>query len=151
MSEGGHDVIVVLGAALTADGDLGAALAERVRAGVEAWQRGRAPWLMMTGVHEAHKMKARAMALGVPGEAILVEPTARSTRENALACVALMRQHGLARALVVTQRYHRARAVASFRRAGVAADALGFRGRWGLKQAARELVALIGYKARGWI
>jgi uncharacterized SAM-binding protein YcdF (DUF218 family) len=145
------DVIVVLGAALTPEGELGAALAERVRFGVAAWHEGAAARLMMTGIYEAHKMKARAIELGVDGDAILVEPTARTTRENALRCAALMREHGLATALVVTQRYHRPRAVAAFRRAGIAATALRFSNRLHPKQVAREVVALAFYRLRGWI
>ena len=64
-------------------------------------------------------MKRRAVKLGVPAERVLVETAALTTRENATGCAAIMRAHGLARALVVTQPFHRARAVAAFRRAGV--------------------------------
>jgi uncharacterized SAM-binding protein YcdF (DUF218 family) len=144
------DVIVVLGAALGPDGDLGPALAERVLAGVEAWRQARAPLLMMTGIHEAELMKRRAVKLGVPAERVLVEPTARTTRENALRCAALMRAHGLASALVVTQAYHRPRAVAAFRCAGVAAKAHRFVGRTRWQLRAREIVARAVYRARGW-
>jgi uncharacterized SAM-binding protein YcdF (DUF218 family) len=145
------DVIVVLGAALAPDGSLGPALAERVRAGAAAFSEGAAPLVLMTGVHEAEKMRDRAVALGVPRECILVEPHARTTRENAVFCSELMRQHGLRRAVVVTQAYHRLRAVAAFRRLGVDAHAYRFRGRQRVKQVVRELVALVAYKARGWI
>jgi uncharacterized SAM-binding protein YcdF (DUF218 family) len=145
------DVIVVLGAALGPDGDLGPALAERVLAGVEAWRAGRAPLLLMTGKFEAEKMKRRAVKLGVPGEQVLVEPTSLTTRENALRCAEVMRAHGLGRALVVTQSYHRPRSVAAFRRAGVTAEALAFVGPTRLKWHARELVARLVYRARGWI
>ncbi|MDB4971346.1 MAG: hypothetical protein JWN44_7035 [Myxococcales bacterium] len=145
------DVIVVLGAALGPDGDLGVALAERVGAGVEAWRSGLAPRMMMTGALEAELMKRRAVKLGVPAEQILVEPTALTTRENAVRCAELMRRHGLTRALVVTQGYHRPRAVAAFRRVGVAAEGYRFVGstRWKLR--AREVVARLAYRARGWI
>lgn len=153
MSGGGDtaDVIVVLGAALGPEGDLGAALAERVLAGVEAWRAGRAPWLMMTGIHEAEKMKRRALKLGVPDARVLVEPTARTTRENALRCAELMRAHGLERALVVTQGYHQRRAIAAFRRVGVTACALSFPHRGQLAWWLREAAAWVVYKARGWI
>lgn len=145
------DVIVVLGAALTREGELGPALAERVAAGVAAWRALLAPRLMMTGVHEALKMRARAVALGVPEDCVLVEPTARTTRENALCCAELMRMNGLVEALVVTQAYHRPRAVAAFRRVGVRAQAHRFQSRFTPRQAAREVVALAAYWARGWI
>jgi uncharacterized SAM-binding protein YcdF (DUF218 family) len=146
------DVIVVLGAALTPDGRLGPSLAERVEAGVAAFHRGLGSRLIVTGAVEAGAMRARAVELGVPPTAILVEDAARTTRENAVASVALMRRHGLRRALVVTQRYHLRRSVAAFRRAGVAAEPLildGGREPWRLLL--REYLALVVYAARRWI
>lgn len=146
------DVIVVLGAALGPEGDLGAVLAERVLAGVEAWRAGAAPLLLMTGRHEAELMKRRAVKLGVPPARVLVETAALTTRDNATGCAAIMRAHGMRRAIVVTQTFHRARAVAAFARAGVAAQAWPFRHmptRW--RMSARELVARAVYRARGWI
>ncbi|HEX6838550.1 MAG TPA: YdcF family protein, partial [Polyangia bacterium] len=99
------DVIVVLGAALGPEGDLGAVLAERVLVGVEAWRARAAPMLLMTGRYEAELMKRRAVKLGVPAERVLVETAALTTRQNATGCAAIMRTHGLGRALVVTQRF----------------------------------------------
>jgi uncharacterized SAM-binding protein YcdF (DUF218 family) len=145
------DVIVVLGAALGPEGDLGPALAERVLAGVEAWRAGRAPTLLMTGRYEAEKMKARAIKLGVPAGRVLVETAALTTRQNATGCAAILRAQGLARALVVTQAYHRPRAVAAFRKLGVDADALEFAGSSRVKWQLRELLARAVYRARGWI
>jgi uncharacterized SAM-binding protein YcdF (DUF218 family) len=146
------DVIVVLGAALGPDGTLGPALAERVEMGVIAWKRGYAPWLLMTGEREASAMREVAISSGVPADQILVEHQARTTRENAIYSGALLRERGLRRALVVTQPYHRARAVAAFRRVGVEAEALEF---WSRRQTprqqARELVARAVYRVRGWI
>jgi uncharacterized SAM-binding protein YcdF (DUF218 family) len=146
------DVLVVLGAALAADGGLGPALAERVEAGVRAFKAGVAPRLLMTGALEATAMKRRAMELGVPGEAIVVEHTARTTRENALFSSALLRKEGLGRVLIVTQRYHRRRAVAAFRRVGIDAAPLEFRSRRERpKQLLRELAARLVYRLRGWV
>lgn len=146
-----HDVIVVLGAALGPEGDLGPALAERVLVGVEAWRAGRAPMLLMTGLREAEKMKARAVKLGVPAERVLVENAALTTRGNALGCAPIMRAHGMQRALVVTQSYHRRRAVAAFRKVGIDADGLEFAGPTRWKWHLRELVARVVYRVRGWI
>jgi uncharacterized SAM-binding protein YcdF (DUF218 family) len=146
------DVIVVLGAALGPEGDLGPALAERVLAGVEAWRAGCAPLLLMTGKYEAERMKQRAVKLGVPAERVLVEIEALTTRENATGCAAILRERGLARALVVTQSFHRARAVAAFRRVGVVAEAYPFvdaMTRWQMRL--REVAARAVYRARGWI
>jgi uncharacterized SAM-binding protein YcdF (DUF218 family) len=148
----GADVLVVLGAALTPDGRLGPALAERVEAGVSAWKSGLAPRLLMTGAYEASAMRQRAIELGVPAEAILLEHTALTTRENALFSGEILRQNGLRRALLVTQPYHRRRAVAAFRRTGISAEALKFRSqRDTLKQHGREVVARLVYRLRGWI
>jgi uncharacterized SAM-binding protein YcdF (DUF218 family) len=146
------DVIVVLGAALGPEGDLGAVLAERVLAGVEAWRAGVAPLLLMTGKFEAELMRRRAVKLGVPAERVLVETAALTTRENATGCAAIMRAHGLRRALVVTQAFHRARSVGAFRRAGVEAEGWRFPHmptRRGMQ--VREVVARLAYRARGWI
>lgn len=146
------DVLVVLGAALAPDGTLGPALAERVEEGAAAFRRGLAPAMIVTGALEAEAMRARAVALGVPKAAILLEPTARTTRENALASSALMRAHGFSRALIVTQPFHVRRSVAAFRRVGVEADPLPFRSAvTTARQAAREYVALAVYAARGWL
>ena len=146
------DALVVLGAALGPDGRLGPALEERVAAGVAAWKAGAAPWLLMTGAIEASAMRRRAVELGVPESAILVEHTALTTRDNALFSGAMLRERGLTRALVVTQRYHRRRSVAAFRRVGVDAEALPFAARRTPTRAVlRELVALAVYKLRGWI
>ena len=117
-------------------------LAERVLAGVDAWRAGAAPMLLMTGRYEAELMKRRAVKLGVPAERVLVETAALTTRENATGCAAIMRAHGMARALVVTQSFHRARAVAAFRRAGVEAEAWRFRTADAAGMRVREVVAL---------
>jgi len=146
------DVIIVLGAALGPEGDLGAVLAERVLAGVEAWRAGAAPMLLMTGRYEAELMKRRAVRLGVPAERVLVETAALTTRENATGCAAILRARGLVRAIIVTQRFHRGRAVAAFRRVGVDAVALEFTDAMGTWQMSlRELIARVVYRARGWI
>jgi uncharacterized SAM-binding protein YcdF (DUF218 family) len=150
---GRADVLVVLGAALSRDmRSLGPALEERVVEGAAAFRRGLAPAMIVTGKLEASLMKVRAIELGVPAEAILLEHTALTTRENALFSAELMRRHGLERALIVTQPYHRLRAVTAFRRAGVEASALGFvSARTPPRQVFREYGALAVYGLRGWL
>jgi uncharacterized SAM-binding protein YcdF (DUF218 family) len=145
------DVIIVLGASLSPEGDLGPALGERVYHGIEAWRSGQAALLLMTGKHEAMKMKARAVKYGVPEVQVLTETTARTTRENALRCAELMHARRLGRALIVTQAFHRPRAVAAFRRCGVDAEAMPFIGLESAKLRLREVIALAVYKLRGWV
>jgi uncharacterized SAM-binding protein YcdF (DUF218 family) len=145
------EVIVVLGAALVG-GRLGPALERRVRAGVRALNEGRAARLVMTGAFEAEAMRARAVELGAPAEAIWCEPHARTTRENALRCAELLAERGVASALVVTQPYHTRRSVAAFRRAGILAEPLAADGGGApLHQIVREYIALAGYTLRGWV
>ncbi len=146
------DVIVVLGAALAPGGQLGPALAERVEAGAAAFHRGLAAKMIVTGALEATAMRTRAVALGVPFEAILLEHTALTTRQNALFSSTLMRAHGFRRALIATQPYHMRRAIASFRSVGVEAEPLLFPSeRTSLRQVAREYGALVLYGLRGWL
>jgi len=146
------DVLVVLGAALAPDGRLGPALEERVVEGAAAFRRGMAPWMLVTGCIEAAAMRARALELGVPASSILVEHTATTTRENAIRSAELMRGRGLVRACIVTQPFHRLRAVTAFRRAGVEAEALGFVSERGpARQVVREYGALLVYGLRGWL
>src|SRR5260370_14591756 len=74
------DVIVAI------SGDSG----PRTETAVDLWKRGYAPMLLFSGaaldpdsVSSAELMKRDAIRLGVPAEAILVEPAAASTEENA--------------------------------------------------------------------
>jgi uncharacterized SAM-binding protein YcdF (DUF218 family) len=146
------DAIVVLGAALAADGGPGPALAERIAAGAEAFHRGLAKIVVMTGALEAQIMCDRAVTLGVPREAILLEPTALTTRTNAVACAALLHPRAIARVAIVTQPYHRRRAVAAFRKVGFDAEAVAFASRRNPpRQRLREIVARAHYRLRGWI
>lgn len=93
---------------------------ERVRAGVELWRRGLAPVLCFSGGGgEAALMVARARELGVPGDAIRLEPTARNTRENAYAAGELLAAEGRQVVWVVTQPFHLRRAAYWLKRAGL--------------------------------
>jgi uncharacterized SAM-binding protein YcdF (DUF218 family) len=62
-------------------------------------------------------MKRDAMRLGVPAAAILVEPTAADTEENARLTAQLMSERGLHTAILVTSPYHQRRAAMLFSRA----------------------------------
>jgi uncharacterized SAM-binding protein YcdF (DUF218 family) len=66
-------------------------------------------------------MRARAVAAGVPGEAILLDEAGIDTARTVRNTAALMRREGLASALVVTHYYHEPRAKMLFDRAGVRA------------------------------
>ena len=66
-------------------------------------------------------MRQLAVEAGVPYACILLEDQATSTLQSALRCTQLLRQHGWATALIVTDRYHLRRAVFVFRRLGIQA------------------------------
>lgn len=121
------DAIVVLGnrPPRDASGRITEELERRVRRGVELYQRGLAPVIVMTGGPsargvEADVMAEHARALGVPAGAIVRERRARDTAENARLSVELLCRDGPCppRVIVVSSPYHLRRAVALFRCAG---------------------------------
>jgi uncharacterized SAM-binding protein YcdF (DUF218 family) len=125
--------LVVIGHALAVDdplarsdvivavsGDTG----PRTATAVELWKEGFAPLLLFSGgssdpdsVSSAELMKREAMKQGVPESAILVEPSAATTEENARRTAELMSGRGLHSAILVTSPYHQRRASVLFSRA----------------------------------
>lgn len=111
------DAIVVLGAAAYHVRP-SPVFEERIRHGVDLYQRGFAPVLIFTGGYgdgasysEAEVAARYARREGVPERAILIETLSRTTRENLEQAAALMRQRGLHRAIVVSDPLHMARAL----------------------------------------
>ena len=99
---------------------LGGGGGERVRAAVDLYKQGHAPYLMMSGgprFHhsEAHYMKEYAVHLGVPREHILLETLANSTHTNAELTLDIMENLNMTSALVVTSGFHTRRAYTLFR------------------------------------
>lgn len=125
-----RDVIVVLGCPPTADGQLTEAAAERVSVAADAYRRHAAPLVCLTGgarrrgeTTEAAAMAEAICTLGVPTSALVLEPAARTTAENARLVAALFPG---ASAWIVTQPFHARRAVWLFRRAGMQVSAWSF-------------------------
>jgi uncharacterized SAM-binding protein YcdF (DUF218 family) len=151
------DVIVVLGAALTPDGEATPALRRRVAHGVRLYHEGAAGVLLLSGgptrhpLPEAMAMRTLALDGGVPEGCIVVEDKSVRTLHNASYTARIMRQRGWRRALVVTDSFHMPRALLTFRGFGVAVTAATVPGVWrrhpikALGAAAREAVALIWY------
>jgi uncharacterized SAM-binding protein YcdF (DUF218 family) len=112
------DAIIVLGAAAY-DAKPSPVFEERIRHGLDLYQRGYAPTLIFTGgfggngARFAESQVARRYALrhDVPADAILIETVSRTTRQNLIQARALMRAHGLHRAIVVSDPLHMARAL----------------------------------------
>lgn len=107
----------------------------RTETAVALWRQGYAPLLLFSGasldpnsVSSAELMKREAVHLGVPANAILVEPDSTTTEENATGVARVMTEHRLHSAILVTSPYHQRRASILFARA-FAPDGLVFRNR----------------------
>jgi uncharacterized SAM-binding protein YcdF (DUF218 family) len=68
---------------------------------------------------EGEVMRQVAMEAGVSAAQILLEQQATSTLESAIYCARIIRQHGWATVLIVSDRYHLPRALLAFRSLGL--------------------------------
>jgi uncharacterized SAM-binding protein YcdF (DUF218 family) len=106
------DAIIVLGTPADSDGNPTPEQLARVTEGVNEYKRGTAPRLILSGgaAHnrfvEARVMARTAEAQGIPTSAILVEPQAMDTIQNACYSVRIMEAHGWRSAEVVSTAYH---------------------------------------------
>ena len=116
------DAIIVLGYPADRDGNPTPEQLARVTEAVHEYERGVAPRLIMSGgaAHnrfvEARVMAATAHAQGIPEKAIIEEPQARDTIENACYAVRIMNTHGWRSAEVVSSASHLPRAGILFNR-----------------------------------
>lgn len=116
------DAIIILGAHNDRDGNPTPALLARVTEGVREYGRGVAPRLIVTGgpdrggFVQAAVMARVAQAQGVPASAIIQEPNAENTIENACFSARIMNQNGWRSAEVVTGPSHLPRAGIIFSR-----------------------------------
>jgi len=124
------DVIIVLGAAAY-DAKPSPVFEERIRHGLDLYRRGYAPRLIFTGGYggigaryaESQVARRYAMREGAAAGDILIETRSRNTRENLVEARALMREHRLQRAIIVSDPLHMARALRLCQELGI--DALG--------------------------
>lgn len=95
-----------------------------------AWlyKQGKAPFILVSGGNidwlNSGNSPAKDMAeilefMGVPKEAIWLEPDSRNTYENALYSRKILEQKGIHRVLLVTSAVHMPRSVGLFRRQGI--------------------------------
>lgn len=152
---------------------------DRLLHGMRLWRAGKAEYIVLSGgvmpgltgsdVPESERMRRLALEYGVPAKALLLESRSRTTHENAVYTRALLAEHGVERALLVTSAAHMWRAVGCFRAAGVdvipaptdvrivpmpwqpgtllpSLDGLDFTTR-----AAKEYIGWWVYRFRGWV
>jgi uncharacterized SAM-binding protein YcdF (DUF218 family) len=126
-------------------------LERRVECGVGLYRRAVAPLLVLSGggrgaEPEAVIMRRLALAAGLPDAALVVETGSRNTWENARETTGLLRQRGLSRIVLVSDRVHLPRAALLFRLAGLSiVERAGVRSRsawWEAGALLRELAAL---------
>lgn len=117
-----YDAIIVLGSPADADGNPTPAMLARVTEAVQEYQRGAAPRLILSGTAahnqfvEARVMARAAHAQGIPDSAIVLEPEARDTIQNACYSVRIMKARGWHSAEVISEAYHLHRAGLIFSR-----------------------------------
>ncbi len=113
--------IVILGGNAGPDGKLNHDTQERLDYGLALYEAGAAPLIVVTGggvPPVARDMAEAARNAGVPLSAILIEDASHSTLQNALFTADFEQLDKTLPIILVTQRYHMPRAVASFRWAG---------------------------------
>jgi SanA protein len=106
-------VIIVLGAAVTPDGQLSDALSDRVKTGATLYKTNHADMVLLTGdgggFHrdEITPMHAAIVAAGVADEIVLTDERGFRTYESCKRAAEM----GVTDAIIVTQRFHLARAL----------------------------------------
>jgi len=93
---------------------LGGECKSRVGKAVELYRRGYAPRILVTGRNEDTLIVQRLISAGVPKSAILVEPAAESTFENAAFTLPILKERNARKVLLVTSWYHSRRASTVF-------------------------------------
>jgi len=117
-------VAIVFGAGLRWDGTPSAVLRDRVRTASELYFAGKADVLLMSGdnrfedYNEPAAMKAFALSLGVPEEAIVLDFAGRRTYDTCYRARAIF---GVTDAILVTQKFHLPRALYTCNALGVSA------------------------------
>lgn len=114
---------LVLGARVWEDGRPSLVLRQRVETGVSLYQRGLVERIVMSGagsnregLDETASMRRAALELGVPGDAILLDPDGVDTASSA------RNASELGSVIVCSQEFHLPRAVALARLAGLDAQ-----------------------------
>jgi SanA protein len=120
-------VALVLGAQVKPDGTPSAMLADRIEAAAELYRAGKVEKLLLSGDHgretydEVGTMRRELLARGVPARDLFTDHAGFDTWDSAQRA---RRVFGVESAIVVTQRFHLARALYAAHRAGL--DATGY-------------------------
>jgi uncharacterized SAM-binding protein YcdF (DUF218 family) len=102
------DVVVVLGGGSR----------DRPERAAELFQGHAAPRILVSGQGDCKINRRLLIESGVPGPVVQLEDQSRTTRENAIFTVKLLRQQHAHRVIIVTSWYHSRRALACFEHYG---------------------------------
>ena len=156
------DILIVLGADEPTDGLIGPATYWRSLYAVRAWREGGFRWVVVSGGNGlADSMKDFLQFEGVPGDKIVVERRALSTRENALYTADLL-NHMTGPKVLLTSDFHVYRSVRAFQKVGLPVLPRFFPyafkrfnswpERWPLfMDLCIETVKIVRYRISGWI
>jgi uncharacterized SAM-binding protein YcdF (DUF218 family) len=103
------DVIIVLG---------GGGAHERPVQAAELFKQHAAPRILISGAGDDDINRRALIRYGVPASAIEIESNSRTTRENAMYSVNLLRAQDVHSAIIVTSWYHSRRALCTFEHFG---------------------------------
>ncbi|RHW39551.1 YdcF family protein [Lysinibacillus yapensis] len=127
---------------------------ERLEKAAGLYHSGYADYVLLTNSNASGTTKEKAMALGIPENALIMEGKATSTYTNALFAKDKIDKYSFNSAIVVTSDYHIRRTKLSFDRVFkdsqmefvyVASASNGEIGQFSNKKALREYIKLIGY------
>ncbi|HEX4792694.1 MAG TPA: YdcF family protein [Humisphaera sp.] len=119
------DAVVVFGARAYANGTPSGMLADRVATACELYRQGFVRTLIFSGgpgdgpVDEPHAMRQLALQLGVPDQAIILDPDGLNTEATARNTLAIFDQIGARRILAVSHGYHLPRIKMTYQRVGI--------------------------------
>lgn len=100
----GYETAIVLGARVDGDGEPSNTLYDRTLTGVELYKAGKVPKLLLSGGGlEPEAMKAQALSMGVPADALIIDDLGLRTFES---CRRARDVFAIDRAVIVTQDYH---------------------------------------------
>lgn len=98
---------------------LGGGSHDRPERALELFKAHAAPRILVSGLGDCKISRRILIAAGVPAKVIEMENQSRTTKENAINAVKLLRQQGARRVIIVTSWYHSRRGLACFEHYGL--------------------------------
>lgn len=130
-------IAIVFGAGLQRDGTPSAVLRDRVEMAAQLYHQGKVEKLLMSGdnrfveYNEPGSMRDYAIGLGIPSEDIVLDYAGRRTYDT---CYRAIHIFGVRDAILVTQRFHLARALFTCNNLGVRSNGVAADNRYYLRR-----------------